>query len=186
MAAFNPSSPEKFTPLTFTRDGSVYFAFKRFDDPDFVQLNLTEMDKNFEISWATGCTALESVSILGDFIPESDFQQAEIVTKSSTGEPIVLQGEPEDVINALRDTDPSKIIGYSLESDQLGLFVRPSWAKTYHDIKTDEVMLRLRPSDKAVRTIIDSAVSLTGLPGFRASVDETLDEFSEHLPILGN
>lgn len=183
------SIPERYKPLPYGEEGVIRGVNKIFDDPDFAQITLEGSGK-FALSWATDKTADESLYCLGDMIKTSDFHKGIIVLirnirrpNSLTAGVNVLQGEAEDIINEIHESN-DRIASYQLFNRDLELRWAPAWPKTFHDIPTNELSIRFKRRRSMSRFIVDQCISETALPGLLSSVDITLDEFAQYQPSL--
>lgn len=189
MKLLDPSNPERFTTLVHPSFDNPTHVHKIFDDPDFIQLAM--VDKNyFDIRWASNANGVQSLELLDELIEQSEFSKGRVVLKHTFKRPgtiiggaNVVKGEAEDIMNEVRDAG-DRVLGYSLKNKALELSFHKSWPKTYHDIETNEVVLRMRRENTMARYITDQAISLSAMEGLRSSTDQTLDEFSEYLPVL--
>lgn len=189
MSNLDPSNPERFKPISYPSSDQPELVFKVFEDPDFIQLNLREK-KHFDIRWATNASHVQSLELMSEMIEQSEFTTGTLALSHTfrragtvTGGANFLEGEAEDIMHEVRDAG-DRVLSYNLKSKSLMLEFGPSWPKTYHDIHTNEVVLRMKRSNKMARYITDQAISLTAMEGLRSSTDQTLDEFSEYLPAL--
>jgi hypothetical protein len=189
MTHLDPANPERFKSIPYPSPENPELVYKIFDDPDFIQLNLREK-KTFDIRWASNASHVQSLELLGELIEQSEFKTGTLALRHTfrrpgtvSGGANMFDGEAEDILNEVRDAG-DRVISYTLKSKSLELNFSPSWPKTYHDIQTNEVFLRMKRSNRMARYITDQAISLTAMEGLRSSTDQTLDEFSEYLPSL--
>lgn len=189
MSKLNPQNPEKFVPLTFPENGRVIHVYKRFDDPDFIELYLGAK-KTFEVTWATNANSTQSVDLISELTNQAEFNKGTIALTHTFRRPDTvmggtnfLEGPPEDIINEVRDSG-ARAVGYTLHSKNITLAFRPTWPKTYHDIASNEFVLTLGRRNPMARFVLDQTISLTGMDGVRGSIDKTLDEFAEFVPVL--
>lgn len=189
MTILNPSNPERFTPLVYPSLEHPAYVHKIFEDPDFIQLHL-EDKKKFNIRWASNASIVQSLELLDEIIDQGDFSTGTIALRQTFGRQgqIIgganqLSASSEDIMNEVRDAG-DRVIGYSLSNKELELRFHPSWPKTYHDLSVNEVVLRMKRTNKMARHITDQAISLTAMQGLRNSTDQTLDELAKYLPSL--
>ncbi len=189
MTILNPSSPERFTTLVYPSHQQPTYVSEVFEDPDYIQLHLGDK-KDFDIRWTTNASSIQSLELLSEFIVQSDFTSGTITLRHAFDRPDtlvgganVLNGDAEDIMNEVHDAG-DRVIGYSLTSKSLELHYSPSWPKTYHDIRANEIVLKMRRTNNMARYIIGQAISLTALEGLRNSADNTLAEFATYLPVL--
>lgn len=187
MTEFNPYNPERNVTQPYPSAVRPKFVFKIYDDPDFIQLSLRDR-RSFDIRWATNANHVQSVDQLSELIEQSYFTQGTISLRHSfertgtvSGGANILEGDAEDILNEVKDAG-DRVIGYSLSSKALQLSFQPSWPRTYHDIHTNEIILKMSRRNKMARAITDQAISLTAMEGLRSSTDQTLNEFSQYLP----
>ncbi len=189
MTLLDPSNPERYKTLAHPSVERPTHLFKIFEDPDFIQMDLSEK-RDFYIRWASNANNVQSLELLDEIIEQADFESGTITLRHTFERPgmviggaNILSGDAEDIANEVRDAG-DRVIGYSLSNKSLELRFGPSWPKTYHDIATNELMIKMRRSDKMARFIIDQSISLTAMEGLKRSTDQTLDEFAKYLPAL--
>lgn len=189
MTIINPLNPERFTPLVHPSLKHPTYVHKIFEDPDFIGMHL-EDKKMFDIRWASNASMVQSLELFGEIIDQANFCTGTIALRHTFGRQgqimggaNQLHGEAEDIMDEVRDAGV-RVIGYSLSNSELELKFLPSWPKTYHDMSTNEVVLRMKRTNKMARHITDQTISLTAMEGLRSSADQTLDEFAKYLPIL--
>jgi hypothetical protein len=189
--------PPKYIPLPFSDSGyaedgtdGLIGVHKFFEDPDFARIRIRDDEHPFDISWATDKTAPESLDVLEEFIESSQLKTGSIVLRHTFERPgtimggaNLLEGELEDIVNEVYDSQ-ERAVNFTLYGPDFDLWWSHSWPMTFHEIPTNEILLRFNREQSVSRYAIDHCMSLTAMPGLRSTIDITLDEFAVYQPEL--
>lgn len=199
MAQYESLPPPKNVPIPYGGDDICENkgVLKFFEDPDFVHLRLDGRPDHFEIVWATPLSAVAVLETLKDFIVTSELSEGELLVRHASrrfqksdmlrigGCASMLCGDLKSVIEEIYDSE-DRVVRYGLWNEDVRLCWGPSWPADFHDIRTDEVNLRLRTGSfgAMARLMVDQCLAQTSMPGLRGAIDMTLDEFAVYEPNL--
>ena len=167
-----------------------FYLSKFFDDPDYVYLDLTDRPEGIQFHWATEFSAADALHALEGFIEENKLGKGNISLRHTferrgtiIGGSNFLRGDADDIMNEVYDSE-DRVAQFMLGNKHIDLAWGHAWPKNFHDIPTNEISLRFNKAKHVSRVAVSACMQETALPGLRAAIDVTLDEFASYEPSL--